>query len=71
VYLIPLNSFKNSGVKKFEISFENFQNMLDGSKFGKRRLLRISIQNLFQIWKNLNFLEENLEIFLKKDQKFV
>jgi hypothetical protein len=28
--------------KKIEISFENFQEMLNGSKFGKRRLLGIS-----------------------------
>jgi hypothetical protein len=33
--------------------------------------LGISIQNFFQIWKNLNFLQENLEFFLKKGQKFV
>jgi hypothetical protein len=43
--------------------------MLDGSKFGKRCLLGISIQNFFQIWNDLNFLKENLEFFLKKGQK--
>jgi hypothetical protein len=45
--------------------------MLDGSKFGKRYLLRISNKNVFQIWKISNFLYENLEFFLKKRQKFV
>jgi hypothetical protein len=43
-------------LKTQEISFENFQKMLDGSKFGKRSLLGISIQNFFQIWKIQNFL---------------
>jgi hypothetical protein len=37
---IPL---KIQDSKKMEISFENFQKMLDGSKFGKRCLLGISI----------------------------
>jgi hypothetical protein len=50
---IPL---KTQESKYFEISFENFQKMLDGLKFGKRFLLRISIQNFFQIWKILNYL---------------
>jgi hypothetical protein len=63
---IPL---KTQESKIFEISFENFQKKLDGSKFGKRCLLKISIQNFFQIWKILNFLQENLEFFLKKGQK--
>jgi hypothetical protein len=42
--------------KSFEIIFENFQKMLDGSKFGKRFILGISIQKYFQFWKILNFL---------------
>jgi hypothetical protein len=42
-------------------SFENFKKVLNGSKFDKRCLLRISIQNFFQI----------LAVFLKKGQKFV
>jgi hypothetical protein len=50
---IPLKTLES---KKFEINFENFQKMLDGSKIGKRCLLKISIQNFFQIWKILNFL---------------
>jgi hypothetical protein len=51
---VPL---KTQESKKFEISFENFQNMLDGSTIGKRCLLRISIQNYFQLSlrKSLNF----------------
>jgi hypothetical protein len=65
---IPL---KTQESKKIEISFENFQKLLDGSKFGKRCLLRISIQNFFQIWEILNFLKENLDFFLKKGQNFV
>jgi hypothetical protein len=50
---IPL---KTQESKNFEISFGNFQKMLDGSKFGKRCLLGISIQNFFQFWKILIFL---------------
>jgi hypothetical protein len=45
--------------------------MLDGSKFGKKCLLEITIQNFFQIWKILIFFKENLEFFFKKGQKFV
>jgi hypothetical protein len=45
--------------------------MLEGSKFGKKCLLGIFIQIFFQIWKILNILKENLEIFLKKGQHFV
>jgi hypothetical protein len=63
-----LEFLKNLRSQNFEISFENFQKMLDGSKFGKRCLLGISFQNYFQIWKILNFLKENLEFFLKKSQ---
>jgi hypothetical protein len=62
---------KLRGQKILETVFENFQKMLDGSKFGERFLLGISIQNIFQIWKILIFLKENLEFFLKKGQKFV
>jgi hypothetical protein len=62
---------KTQESKKFGISFENFQKKLVGSKFGKKCLLGISIQNFFQIWNILNFLKENLEFFLKKGQKFV
>jgi hypothetical protein len=40
---IPL---KTQVSKKFEINFENFQKMLDGSKFGKRCILGIFIQNM-------------------------
>jgi hypothetical protein len=47
---------KTQESKIFEISFENFQKMQNGSKFGKRCLLGISIQIFFQIWKILNFL---------------
>jgi hypothetical protein len=46
---IPL---KTQESKKFEISFENFQKMLDGSKFGKRCLLGIFIQNFFRFGKS-------------------
>jgi hypothetical protein len=42
---IPL---KTQESKQIEISFENFQKMLDGSKFGKRCLLGISIQNFIE-----------------------
>jgi hypothetical protein len=42
---------KTQESKIFEISFENFQKMLDGSKFCKRCLLRISIQNFFRFGK--------------------
>jgi hypothetical protein len=45
--------------------------MLDGSNFNKKCLLVSSIQNFFQIWKILNFLQENSEFSLKKGQKFV
>jgi hypothetical protein len=62
---------KNSRVKNFEISFENFQKMLDGSKFGKICLLGISFKNIFQIWKILKKFKENLDFFLKKGQKCV
>jgi hypothetical protein len=41
---IPL---KTQESKNFEISFENFQKLLDCSKFGKRCLLGISIQYFF------------------------
>jgi hypothetical protein len=57
--------------ENFEISFEIFQKMLAGPKFDKRCHLGISIQNFVQIWKILNFLQENLEFFLKNGQKFV
>jgi hypothetical protein len=60
---IPL---KTQESKKIDISFENFKKMLDGSKYGKRCLLRISVQIFFQVWKILKFLLENLEFFLKK-----
>jgi hypothetical protein len=46
---------------EFDISFENFQKKRNGSKLSKRCLLRISIQNFFQIWK----------IFFKNGQKYV
>jgi uncharacterized membrane protein len=65
---IPL---KTQVSKKLEISFENFKKIIDDSKFGRRFLLQISIQNFFQIWKILNFLNENLDFFLKKCQKCV
>jgi hypothetical protein len=55
---IPL---KTQESKNFGISFENYKKMLDGSKFGKRCLLEISIQIFFF----------NLEFFLKKSQKLV
>jgi hypothetical protein len=42
--------------KNFEIIFESFQKMQDGSKFGKKLFLGIFIQNFFQIWAILNFL---------------
>jgi hypothetical protein len=45
--------------------------MLGGSQFGKICLFGISIQNFFQIWKILYFLQENLEFFLKIGQKFI
>jgi hypothetical protein len=54
---IPLKTRES---KNFEISFENFQKMLGGSKFGKRCLLGISIQNFFRIGK-----------FFKKNQKIL
>jgi hypothetical protein len=57
---IPL---KTQESKNFEISFENFQKMLDGSKFGKKYLLG-NHSVLFRIWKTQNFF--NLEFFLKK-----
>jgi hypothetical protein len=50
---IPLETQES---KNLEISFENFQKMLDGSKFVKRCLLGISIQNRF----------EKYQIFFKK-----
>jgi hypothetical protein len=42
-------------LKNFEISFENIQKMLDGSKFGKRCFLGISIQNFFSDLENSKF----------------
>jgi hypothetical protein len=57
--------------KNLKIVFENFNNMLDGSKFGENCLLGSSIQIFFQIWKILNFFQENHEFSLKKGQKFV
>jgi hypothetical protein len=61
---IPLKAQESIFLK---ISLENFQKMLDGSKFGQKCLLGISIHNFCQIWKILNL--ENLEFFLKKGQK--
>jgi hypothetical protein len=57
---IPL---KTQESKKIEISYENFQKMLDGSKFGKRWLLGIPIQIFFQIWEILNFFLETPNLF--------
>jgi hypothetical protein len=64
--------------KNLKIIFENFNKMLDDSNLDKSCLLGSSIQNFVQIWKILNFLEknldffeENLELSLKKGQKFV
>jgi hypothetical protein len=45
---IPL---KTQESKSFEISFENFQKMLDGSKFGMTCHLGISIQMFFRFGK--------------------
>jgi hypothetical protein len=47
--------FKTQDIKKIEISIENFQKLLDGSKFGKRCLLGISIQNFFKDLENSKF----------------
>jgi hypothetical protein len=52
---IPL---KTQESKKIEISFENFQKMLDGSKFGKRCLLG----SLFRTFSDL----ENSKFSLRK-----
>jgi hypothetical protein len=49
---IPL---KTQESKKFENSFENFQKMLNVSKFGKRCLLGISISELFSDLENSKF----------------
>jgi hypothetical protein len=49
---IPLNTQES---KKIEISFENFQKMLDGSKFGERCLLGIFIQNFVLELENSKF----------------
>jgi hypothetical protein len=64
---IPLKSQES---KKIEISFESFQKMLDGSKFGKRCLLGISIRFFFRFGKYRIFFKKFL-IFLKKGQNFV
>jgi hypothetical protein len=65
---IPLKTQESKNLKSI---FENLNKMLDGSNFDKSGFLRSSIQNFFQIWKILNFLQENLEFSLKKGQKFV
>jgi hypothetical protein len=51
---IPLKTRES---KYFEISFENFQKILDGSKFGKRCFLGISIQIFFRFGKFYIFLK--------------
>jgi hypothetical protein len=57
--------------KKLNQFWKVSKNARYGSKFGKRCLFGISIQNLFQIRKILNFLDENLEFFLKSGKKCV
>jgi hypothetical protein len=48
---IVKTSLKTQELTNFEISFENFQKMLDGPKFGKRCLWGILIQNFIRFGK--------------------
>jgi hypothetical protein len=54
-------SYKNSGVKKIEISFKNFQKMLE-----LKIWWTMPFGNLYSDFLS-NFLQENLEFFLKKN----